>query len=346
MRRVGLIPLKRLKQLPETERPKHEFCFFLHDECVRAFKEYAETDAYSVKVEFKRTTDANRFAEIADGSDTIEALQKLGYDNAARKVILNTVTMAMVSDCLLHIYEALTCLERRKVVVALNLLRKPLKDSLLYLMWMYSNPDEFYDEFMKGKPEELSQTKLGNIREDLFSDAIRKLDAHSIFDAQSLNEIIFNRKNPDSLEGYFQHAVHLITVKYDVTRTAPQNFNFIFKSPEDDDIYETIYRYLPYILCFLSYLIIELLDEVGSMDKGAKLAFRTRALLGMYLIEETEYSYSIQILRDTFRDDMVCPNCRSNLKITRYNALKILLTETFRCTNCRQIHSFPFSYLF
>ena len=346
MRRVGFIPLKRLKQIPELERPKHEFCFFLHDECVRAFEEYAETDAYSVKVEFKRTTDANRFAEIANGSDTLEALQKLGYGNAARKVILNTVTMAIVSDCLLHVYEALTCLERRKVVVALNLLRKPLKDSLLYLMWMYSRPDEFYDEFMKGNPEELSQTRLGNIRESLFLDAIRKLDANAIFDAKSLNEIIFDRNNPDGLEGYFQHAVHLVTVKYDVTRTAPQNFNFIFKSPADDDIYETIYRYLPYILCFLSYIIIELLDEVKSMDKGAKLAFRIRALLGMHLIEDTKYNYSIQVLKDTLGSDIVCPNCRADMKITRYNATKILLTETFRCANCRQIHSLPFSYLF
>ena len=174
MKRVGLIPLKRLKQIPEMDRPKHEFCFFLHDECVRALKEYAGAEADHVKVEFKRTTDADRFAEITDGSDTIEALQKLGYDSAARKIVLNTITMAIVSDCLHHVYEALTCLERRKVVVALNLLRKPLKDSLLYLMWMYSNPDEFYDEFMKGNPEELSQAKLGNIREKLFSDAIRK----------------------------------------------------------------------------------------------------------------------------------------------------------------------------
>ena len=211
------------------------------------------------------------------------------------------------------------------------------------VMWMTSRPDIVR---LKGNPEELSQMKLGNIREDLFSDAIRKLDANAIFDAQSLNEIIFDRESPNSLERYFQHAVHLVTVKYDVTRTAPQNFNFIFKSPEDDDLYETIYRYLPYILCFLSYMIIELLDEANIMDIGAKLAFRTRALLGMYLIEETEYSRSIQILRDTFGDDMAGPNCRSNLKITRYNALKILLTETFRCANCRQIHSFPFSYLF
>ena len=39
----------------------------------------------------------------------------------------------MVSDCLHHVYKALRCLEKRKVIVALNLLRKPLTDKFLYL---------------------------------------------------------------------------------------------------------------------------------------------------------------------------------------------------------------------
>ena len=33
-------------------------------------------------------------------------------------------------------------------------------------------------------------------------------------------------------------------------------------------------------------------------------------------------------------------------KITRYNAARIILAETYRCTNCQQNHVFPFSYLF
>ena len=44
---------------------------------------------------------------------------------------INTITIGMVSDCLHHIYEALRCMERRKVVVAFNLLRKPLKVAAL-----------------------------------------------------------------------------------------------------------------------------------------------------------------------------------------------------------------------
>ena len=346
MKRVGLIPLKRLEYIPETHRLKHEFCFFLHDECVRALKEYEGTDAHFVNVEFKRETDADRFAEIANDDDVIEALQSLGYDIEAKKIVLNNITIAMISDCLHHVYEALRCLEKRKFIVALNLLRKPLKDSLTYLTWMCGDPDEFYAEFMKGNPHDLSHMKLGNVRKDIFSGTIRKLDIGHIFDAESLIHMIFNRENPHGLEGYFQHAVHLVTIKYDVTRTSPQNFNFIFQDPLDDDIYDIIYGCLPYVICFLAHVVIELFDEMKSMDEGAKEAFKIRSILGISLIEGFGCSDSIRILRDAFENRVSCPNCCSDLKITHYNATKILLTDTYRCTNCRRNHDFPFSYLF
>ena len=53
----------------------------------------------------------------------------------------------MVSDCLHHLYEALCCMEKRKVIVAHNLLRKPLTDNLMYLSWMLGDEDAFYAAF-------------------------------------------------------------------------------------------------------------------------------------------------------------------------------------------------------
>ena len=311
-----------------------------------ALKEYEESEAHFVTINFKTKAEADKFVERDNEDDFIEALQYLGYDIETKKIILNTITMAMISDCLHHIYEALRCLEKRKIIVALNLLRKPLKDNLTYLAWMCCDPDGFYNEFMKGNPQDLSQNKLGNIRKDIFSSAIQKLDIGTIIDAESLIEMIFNRENPDGLEGYFQHAVHLVTIKYEATQTSPQNFNFIFKNPSDDDIYDIIYNCLPYIVFFLSHVMIELFDNMKSMDKGAKEAFRIRALLGSSLVEGFKCSDSIRILKGAFENIISCPNCHSDLKITYYNAVKIVLTESYRCTNCRRSHYFPFSYIF
>lgn len=120
-----LIPRRRLRWIPKHLRLAHEYAFFLHDEAGRLLVEYEGAEAHFVKVKFKSKRDAKAFDNPEDSSG-LTVLRKLGYEKQARRVILNQITMAMVSDCLHHIYEALICLEKRKVIVACNLLRKPL----------------------------------------------------------------------------------------------------------------------------------------------------------------------------------------------------------------------------
>jgi hypothetical protein len=58
----------------------------------------------------------------------------------------------------------LQCLEKRKSVVALNLLRKPLMDSQVYLSWMLGDEDAFYEAFTSVDPEALTPRRLGHRR--------------------------------------------------------------------------------------------------------------------------------------------------------------------------------------
>lgn len=149
MTAIGLIPQSRMARIPKGERLAHEYCFFLHDECVSLLKQYEEAEALHVKVKFRSKVEADLFEGLAN-DDSIEALRAAGYPKQARRVILNTITMAMVSDCLHHLFEALKCLEKRKSVVALNLLRKPLMDSLLYCLGCW----ETRTRFLLHSPEE------------------------------------------------------------------------------------------------------------------------------------------------------------------------------------------------
>jgi hypothetical protein len=52
MRHIGLIPRHRLQNIPLELRARHEFCFFLHDECVRMLKEYENERVHFVTVKF------------------------------------------------------------------------------------------------------------------------------------------------------------------------------------------------------------------------------------------------------------------------------------------------------
>jgi hypothetical protein len=253
--------------------------------------------------------------------------------------------MAIASDLLHHLFESLMCLEKRKVIVALNLLRKPLKDNLVYLAWMLGDEDDFYDEFTTGNPERLAPKRIGNRRVTIFSKAIARTRLDSIVDASLLNEVLFDRRSARGLEELFQHAVHLITVQNMELRTSPENFNFIFKNNSDDDIYEIVYHWLPYILLFLAHVIAGLFDRMRRMDDGSKRAFYIRTLCGFFLIVNLSDPLVRNLLRQTLMQHVSCKKCGAKLSITRYNGVRIVLTESFRCTVCRRVNAFPFSWL-
>ncbi len=259
-------------------------------------------------------------------------------------MVLNQITMAMVSDCLHHVFEALRCLEKRKIIVAINLLRKPLKDNLTYLAWMLGDEDSFYAEFMTGEPERLTHSRLGNKRLEIFTKAIARTRLANMLDASILNALLFDRRRTDGLEGYFQHAVHLVTIQHLELRTAPKNFNFIFANPEEDEIYHVVYAILPYALLFLSHVCAALFDRIRAMDDGARNAFYVRSTCGYCLVEgkgKTE-----DMLDEVLSQSLVCPKCKSKFQISRHSAARIVLTESYRCSKCRRVSPFPFSWLF
>lgn len=345
MKHIGIIPRNRLQNIPENLRVAHEFCFFVHDECVRALVEYENAEAHVEPIRFRKKSDRAQFEKITTTADAIDALRKLGYHCEAKKIILNTITMAMISDCLHHVYESLICFEKRKSIVGFNILRKPLKESLLYLAWMYGDQDEFYDNFTKGDAKYLSQSTIGHRRMEIFSRAIRTLEYGNIFDSETIEDVIYSRQSKAGFELFFQHAVHLITVRHIELKTTEENFNFIFKNPLDDDIYDLLYENLPYILLFMAHIMVAIFDRMKKMDCTSKILFYARTAFLFNLITASDKGQVLTSIRDIISQPLHCLSCFHESSITEYNAARILAMSEFRCANCRRINPFiPFSY--
>lgn len=341
---VGLIPRNRLIHLPEHLRLAHEYCFFLHDECVHLLRQYEGARAHFVNCQFQTKTDMEHFTAHADANGALDAMRFLGFEAEAKRLVMNNVTMAMCADSVNHIFEGLRCLEKRKLVVALNLLRKPLTDSLVYLSWMLSAEDSFYASFSTNSPQGLTDNFLHNNRSQYISDALAQTELAEIFSADYIQEKLFSRSNSMGLQRLFQHAVHLITNKYVELKTTPENFNFIFRDPLDDDLYDLIYDALPVVLAYFAHVTFCLFERIVPPDPGAKKAFQVRSILGLYLSIDGNENLALERLQCL--NDFKCEGCGQLLKLTRRNAAKIVLTESFRCTGCRKNHSFPFSWLF
>ena len=334
MKRVGLIPRNRLRHIPEHVRVYHELCFFFHDECVRALHEYENAHAHVETIEFLHPGDGDKFQDLANKTDTVGALRELGYQDASKRVVLNTIRMAMISDCLHHVYEALRCFEKRKVVVGFNLLRKPLIESLLYLSWMCGLEEDFYSQFIGGDPRVLTIQVLSKKRKEIYSAAINELGHYYMFDPEVLENTVNNKRDLNGFQMLFQHAAHLVTTWSPKIQTASENFNFIFKNPFDDDVYDFLYEKLPIILLFMSHVIIELFDRMRKMGELSKHLFEIRTVMAYQLIAGTDQLRALSEFEELLTVQPKCARCSREGKTTVYNASRMLLRSEFRCTFC------------
>lgn len=342
-----LIPAGRLRRLPKHVRLVHEYCFFLHDEFTRMLVEYEAAKATVVPFRFTDEAQRKRFEELAGEHDVLSAMRELGMHSEARRVVMNNITMAMVSDCAHHLYEALRCFEKRKAVPGFNLLRKPLLDSLMYFSWMVADEDAFYSAFTSGDPTRITQKMIGNRRRDILARAIDMTALGGVVTAEGLMAIVFDAGNPNGLYELLQHAVHLVTVERVEIRTSPENFNFIFKNPDDDDIYEVLYAVLPTVLLYLAHVIMVLYERIKPMGPGGRKAFIFRSTtLYRCLGSQNVVVTMARTLNDNLSPLLKCRDCDASLRVTPYNALRLLLTDSFRCVRCRRKQLFPLSWIF
>jgi hypothetical protein len=342
-----LIPANRLKWLPEEVRLAHEYCFFLHDEIARMLVEYESADAPKVSFTFADEAQSKRFRNLARKHNPITAMREIGLHSEEKRVVMNAITMAMVSDCAHHIYEALRCFEKRKVIPGFNLLRKPLLDSLMYLSWMAADEDDFYATFTAGDPKKITRKVVGNRRKEILSSVIDKTDLNEVITADEIISKVFDAGCQDGLYGLFQHAVHLVTVERIEIKTSPENFNFIFKNPSDDDVYEALYSALPTVLLYMAHAVFALYERIRPAEPGARKAFVFRSVnIYRFLHREGWPSVLTELISEAIASHVKCNVCNAPLQVTEYNAFRILITDSFRCTRCRRKQIFPFSWLF
>ncbi|SRR6266496_1669741 len=114
---------ERLILIPRRQRVQHELCFYIHDAMVNLLREAESHGVSVVQYTFKDKREAEAFEKR---NDPIGFFLESGRRDVAMQITLNQVNLALFSDLLHFVHEALRALEKRKFVVAFALLRKPL----------------------------------------------------------------------------------------------------------------------------------------------------------------------------------------------------------------------------
>ncbi len=216
-----------MDNIPPAFRAHHEFCFRLHDAMVLLVKEAEASRAADRAVEFAGPDEAAAFAAL--DVDILTWLVRSERRADAMRITLNQVSLALFSDLLHFLFEALRALERRKFTVAIALLRKPLKENLMFATWMCADEEDFFDRMLRSPADHLETRNLSpERRAELLRVAVSRVDRLRRLDPARLNGLLFDKASPGGLAAAFDQATHLVTSRSRIMRTAELNLNSSF----------------------------------------------------------------------------------------------------------------------
>ncbi len=298
--------------LPENYWDKQNFCWYIHDIILSIFNNCIENNRMDYEIKFKNKLHAQEFET---SEDIFDWLYKNGYGNNADIILGKRIFHAILADMLNFIYESLNTIEKGKITVSLALLRKPLRDNLLYLEWLLGSSKEFIklvnnSEIDKYAIENVNKHKKINI----IKNAINKIDNKDYFDV--LNEDVYfdlryNKAAGNSLQLVWDRANHLVTTR---PHHRSNEFNFVFLDNELHlDYIQYYYSQVPHLLFYTYNIIIKLYEKFFR-----KLSKATKIYNNSLIIYKLSNMIGSTKTNEYFKEEM-----------------KVLLN--FPCLNCKEL---------
>lgn len=340
---IGVIDEERLSNIPKRHWAAHEFCFYLYDQIVHLTRLAEEMGAGTLRIELRDEADLDA---LKGAENPIDFLVATGRAEEERRLLINHTCRALFPDMLYFIHGALIAMEKRKFTLALSLFRKPFQEGLPLLALMCGDEVEFFQN-LKADPRRYFDGRAFNseAKKNVIAAAIEKCRGMEFANADALYSMLFDYENDGGLAGLFDKATHLFTRRKG-NATEDYNVNFIFKDPRDNDIYDSCYSQIAYVLLFVHLLQIELLGRM-HFSKEAYLKHLTRTTVGAYeAIFCAGRSKMTSFINREFKDYMKCPVCGAQIHLRKDTAAKFFLTEMLKCNHCKHEHQLPVSWIF
>lgn len=326
---LDYLPPDKTGSIPARYVPHHEFCFYLHDMIGHLLVEIEGKDFRSARFDI---TDSDN--GVDDASGLIDALLKTRHRPKAARLMLNHVLVALTSDYLHFVYEALISLSKRKFAVSFSLLRKPFKENLLHLAWMLGDSESYFLSF-EADPAKFMESRKADIlfRTRIIEGALSRSVLPDSFDSSIIERIIYDKDDIMGLASLFDKATHLVTSAR-ALRTEPMNLNFIFKDPRDDDVFSSSYSSIALILMYSFAILTSEVDKVASLD----VPYVRRRLLIAFMVYQSLFDSGpptlFRVLERQLGDFYKCTVCHSPLKAKKPQIARLLVSERFVCGNC------------
>lgn len=299
--------------LPQEHRFSYDYAMYLHDQLARLLVYGESHGKFHAQFSFRSEEDARHFSKNPE-VEIFDWLEERDYSDVLGELLLKSLFPALLSDFCHFVYEALTCARTMKLTVAYALLRKPLRENLLYLEWLLADPEDLLNTFYNEESVELSFTRIGDpsrVRSAIEA-AVVSLPHCSHFDPDWLYDLRYNKQAHYSFDALCNKAIHLVTTRESI-RTEKQNFNFIFSDAESfESQLNHLFRTLPTVLLYAvevaEVLITYVLEEPTPDFAEASLRRSIGFVLWGADVERGGGASAVAMSELGLR----CPGCDSN----------------------------------
>lgn len=162
------------------------------------------------------------------------------YPEKYRAFVMLELLAGLNNDFLHFTNYSLKSLHPASVAVSYTLARKPYRDSLAYLEYMYARPAEFmniflgYHDTLKTKDLD-NHLKRGTLRQDLVKETCKMLNELGTLNINVINpDLNYDFRYKTDYTGFYDTATHLITSRTN-NSTEDVNMNFIFLNQDAEN---------------------------------------------------------------------------------------------------------------
>jgi hypothetical protein len=342
MPQIGYLSEDRLQNIPKRHWAAHEFSFYLHDLIAHLTSAAEQSGAGRIQVKLETEKDVEA---LKTASNPIDFLSATGRTDEERRLMVNHICAALLPDMLHFIHAGLTALEKRKFTLAFACFRKPFNEGLPLIALLCADEEDFFTKFKSDPVGFLDGGKFNRPTKRLAIEAaIAKCSDASFMSADVLYAYLFDFKNPSGFAGLFDKAMHLVTKNPNI-KTEAYNLNFIFKDPRQNDIYESSYQGLSYVLLCIHLMQIELLKRMHFPADDYLKQLNIKALGAYEALFLKGRSKIASGMNETLGGLMKCPVCHERVRIRKRTAPMFFVTENLECDQCGHVSQFPLAWL-
>jgi len=332
--------------LPSKFWKKHDYLLYVYD-VLRDMLIQADGKKLSdIKIEFK--SDKDRLA-FENSEDLFVWLDENNYKCESIKLFKSHTFFLLLKDFCYFIYESISSIERGKITVGYSLLRKPVRDNLLYMEWLLAYPEDFHNKMLYADSEEydlLNWKKFNNeSKKDIIYKASNMTHAGDIINHQNIiYDFRFNANEDFSLQNIWNKATHIVTTSKHY-KTERNNLNFLYSDNEIwNDYWNYYYTVMPSIMAYV--LEISEAHFIETQDIGnVSLLFNRTLRLDKYfnlfdnLYDKQFFEKRYKLLSNIMGDvdnkfKWTCDGCGKEYHFTKELYDFFIENSMFFCEKC------------